>query len=719
VGVPSGMSIFRNALVALLVLPVVSHAGSSVPCNAGRIELEAGSTVDLGTTGLLHSAELTAGAAIGFDIVSRCSDDASGCLTNADCESDLCTATCDCSSDTTCEIAGPLGNRRCIGTLETCSSDDDCGGPDMCVPFFAPPQPFVAAGFPSCVNTHFDGAVTGSLETGSGEASLSGRLVWRFFLGISQTTPCPRCGAPEDDPAIGDAGTCEGGPRNGLACTVDGVTDAFGGVSYDCPPPLNANVSGPGLIVPLFEMTTGETVRSAALPCSFFGFTGNPLVPGSNPKCSDARAEEDPVCTSNADCQRCSANLAVACTSNGDCTGAGICAEAPAQPIECGFWCHCGFCDGDASKPCLGDGDCPDGGECSRGSVDGHKPGAPQRFPNNCSLDGFVCGTADPEECESTELGFCELEPQRFCSSNNDCVEGPCTGSPLPCFESRIAREGSPSPLGTYCALERKACSSNADCTEPGDECRSESALPSLAGLSCVSGSSSAPINAQFGLTGPAAFDWNTRLTVCACEGTEPGCEEVCDADPGCGDGILQPSEDCEGGPCCTGDCTFEDTSVTCRAAAGDCDAAENCSGSSASCPTDAPVDDGTPCDDETDCSTEDVCTGGQCGGLTDCGDGMVDEACGEECDDGNTADGDGCSQTCGPQTLCGDATEDGQILTGDAQRILQKAVGLDVECAMAVCDVDSSGAVQTNDALRILRTAVDLESELICDYGS
>ncbi|MFP6683264.1 MAG: amidohydrolase family protein, partial [Polyangiaceae bacterium] len=57
--------------------------------------------------------------------------------------------------------------------------------------------------------------------------------------------------------------------------------------------------------------------------------------------------------------------------------------------------------------------------------------------------------------------------------------------------------------------------------------------------------------------------------------------------------------------------------------------------------------------------------------GSTDCGDGVVDE--GETCDDGNLADGDGCSASCGIENGCGDgvidkgeACDDGNLEDGD-----------------------------------------------------
>jgi len=50
-----------------------------------------------------------------------------------------------------------------------------------------------------------------------------------------------------------------------------------------------------------------------------------------------------------------------------------------------------------------------------------------------------------------------------------------------------------------------------------------------------------------------------------------------------------------------------------CRAAAGDCDLAETCNGTTKLCPSDAKQPDGTPCSDGNLCTTGDTCGGGWC----------------------------------------------------------------------------------------------------------
>lgn len=58
---------------------------------------------------------------------------------------------------------------------------------------------------------------------------------------------------------------------------------------------------------------------------------------------------------------------------------------------------------------------------------------------------------------------------------------------------------------------------------------------------------------------------------------------------PGCGDGIVQPGEDCDAGPagssCCDAECRFVGAGTTCRAGDGPCGTPSTCTGTSADCP--------------------------------------------------------------------------------------------------------------------------------------
>lgn len=134
-----------------------------------------------------------------------------------------------------------------------------------------------------------------------------------------------------------------------------------------------------------------------------------------------------------------------------------------------------------------------------------------------------------------------------------------------------------------------------------------------------------------------------------------------------CGDGFVNPGEDCDGGDCCTANCTFDDVTV-CRLAVNECDVTEVCDGTSADCPTDAFQLAGVDCTDDGNECTSDVCDGtancthpinGLCGACClpngTCNDQVQEGTCeslggtfivaGSNC--GNDSDGDGIDDLC------------------------------------------------------------------------
>src|SRR5437763_1786579 len=91
------------------------------------------------------------------------------------------------------------------------------------------------------------------------------------------------------------------------------------------------------------------------------------------------------------------------------------------------------------------------------------------------------------------------------------------------------------------------------------------------------------------------------------------------DAPGTCGNGTVETGEDCDlgsalngaAGSCCKNNCTFASSTNTCRAAAGECDLPETCTGSSATCPADGPRKaSGTACTDDGNACTLDQCNG-------------------------------------------------------------------------------------------------------------
>lgn len=164
-----------------------------------------------------------------------------------------------------------------------------------------------------------------------------------------------------------------------------------------------------------------------------------------------------------------------------------------------------------------------------------------------------------------------------------------------------------------------------------------------------------------------------------------------CEALP-CGNGIVEEGEECDdGNPSDADSCLITCLEATCG---------------------DGFLHAGIEECDDGNLQNDDACPG-SCKPAA-CGDGYVRSGV-EECDDGNTSSGDGCSSQCTRSLGCGDPTGDGKILAGDALRVLQRAVGLDVDCATWLCDVDGLDGVTTGDALRILRLSVDLPAVVMC----
>jgi len=189
-------------------------------------------------------------------------------------------------------------------------------------------------------------------------------------------------------------------------------------------------------------------------------------------------------------------------------------------------------------------------------------------------------------------------------------------------------------------------------------------------------------------------------------DGNDPAC-----AAAECGNGTIEPGEDCDDGntldgDCCNASCQFDPAGSSCPDGAF-CNGDETCDGAG-SCQAGTPVDcdDGVGCTDDScdegndvcvhnanddlceddglfctgtefcdevsDCSsTGDPClVGTSCNELTDtcdletaCGDGIIDP--GEDCDDGNTMDGDCCSASCEFEAAGSDCA-DGEFCNGD-----------------------------------------------------
>jgi hypothetical protein len=80
-----------------------------------------------------------------------------------------------------------------------------------------------------------------------------------------------------------------------------------------------------------------------------------------------------------------------------------------------------------------------------------------------------------------------------------------------------------------------------------------------------------------------------------------------------CGNDIVEPGEECDGGACCTSSCEFESAATVCNAGSGDlCDPDELCTGSSVDCPADTIAPATTICRPGSGdiCDPDESCTG-------------------------------------------------------------------------------------------------------------
>jgi hypothetical protein len=229
-----------------------------------------------------------------------------------------------------CSLSGPVqsttvvNNHRCQNALQTtCTTDAECPG-SACVFYFGAPIAVSGGGVPVCVLNRVVGSVTGTLSPELGAGASDFDVEWSIFTGLDIDQPCPTCSGA----APGDSGTCNGGSRDGESCRVDGTTDHFGNVSFDCPPNPGAAIGNVGVAL---DLTTGTRELQPTAECSSGPFAGDACYCEGQ---AQPNACMDGVCTV-------------------DAGGEGACLAGPVDPV----------CNIEAFRSCDDDGDCPAAGD--------------------------------------------------------------------------------------------------------------------------------------------------------------------------------------------------------------------------------------------------------------------------------------------------------------------------------------------------------------------
>jgi hypothetical protein len=172
-----------------------------------------------------------------------------------------------------------------------------------------------------CFTNRIAAPVTGTVspELGSGASNLP--IVAAIFSGISVDQPCPTCSGA----TLESTGTCSGGDRNGMPCTVHGTTRTFGNISYDCPASASANIGN--LPVPL-DLTTGTRAVPATATCTGPGggtcwCEGQQQPNACNDGVCTVGADDEGACAAGPVDQICAHQTFRSCASNADCPAAG------------------------------------------------------------------------------------------------------------------------------------------------------------------------------------------------------------------------------------------------------------------------------------------------------------------------------------------------------------------------------------------------------------
>ena len=499
--------------------------------------------------------------------------------------------------------------------------------------------------------------------------------------------------------------------ENGSPCTVDnecasGVCDTVG--SNTCEP---ANACGNGVIEGSEACDDGNTSNGDGCSSSCLRENGQPCTNdnqcqstvcdtvGSNTcepanACGNGKVDSGEACddggTANGDgcSSTCLLENGEPCTNDNQCAsdtcdtlGSNTCEPANScgnGAVESGEYCDDGnTSNGDGcSSNCLRENGqpCTNDNQCASTVCDtvGSSTCEPANACGNGAVEaGEACddgGTANGDGCSSS----CLLENGEPCTNDNQCTSTVCdTAGSNTCEPANACGNGTVE-AGEACDDGNTATGDGCD-----NSCLLEIGEPCSNGPQCASG-------------------------VCNTGAMPP----VCAPPSGCGNGSLDAGEACDdgnnnNGDGCNASCLLEDLepctdNSQCASNACDtlgsntCEPADMCGngtvetgeacddGGTANgdgCNSTCELENGEPCNNNNQCASNacDTLGSNTCEPANSCGNGT--EEAGEYCDDGNTANGDGCNASC--------ELEDGQPCADGTQ------------CASGVCDTVGSNTCE------------------------
>ena len=287
------------------------------------------------------------------------------------------------------------------------------------------------------------------------------------------------------------------------------------------------------------------------------------------------------------------------------------------------------------------------------------------------TLDVCISGACQLSACGD---GYVDSRIEEMCEDGNDDDDDGCTECSITCSKDDDCTDDNVCNGVETCNLTTNMCEpgvnvrDGTDCDADGNAGTVDVCLSGVCGLSiCKDGYVDSRIAEQ--------------------------CEDGNDVD---GDGC----DSCQFS--CTEDDECRDSNV--------CNGSETCNTKTHQCEEGTNLEDGADCDADANAATIDVCIAGACG-LSICKDGYVDARIGEECEDGNDEDGDGCDScmfSCSTDVDCG---YDSNVCNGVESCDVENHVCL-TPAPPPTCDSDECTIRTCNPAGGCDESAVDVDGD-------